>query len=276
MSQKSSNFAVTKKKEISPQVKVQTYINTQMNYPFKNIERKVYPKTFLKDVRIILDFNGNSVAEDSVAKFFESHFGSLKIDKGVEFKGMSVNSDDRLIKFDFGLSRLELVMRHPAYRTFDYALQWIPIIEDYLKSLKIDTVSKLTLSKYNELGYTLFQNSIGVDVIMQQVFSNEMMTFGGADFMSEKKTFANMARWERFGTFDGHDEWNSLFSFEYGFSRTATDRNKGCLTLKTTMETQECSIVISDIRKCLEAFNLVLDRGFHWCVTDGIVKKMEK
>jgi hypothetical protein len=247
-----------------------------MSYPFKNIEWKVYPKTFLKDVRIILDFKANVIVEDSFAKFLASHFGGLKIDKGVEYKGMSVNSDDGLIKFDFGLSRLELVMRHPAYRSFDFARKWIPVIEDYLKLLNVDSVFKLTLSKYNELGYTLPQTDIGVDVIMQQVFSNDMMTFGGVDFMSEKKTFENMTRWERFGTFDGHDEWNSLFSFEYGFSRTATDRNKGCLTLKTTMETKECSIAISEIRKCLEAFNLVLDRGFHWCVTEGIVKKMEE
>jgi hypothetical protein len=247
-----------------------------MNYPFKNIERKVYPKTFLKDVRITLDFNGKVDVGDAVAKFFDAHFGGLKMDKGVAYKGMAVNSEDGLIKFDFGLSRLELVMRHPAYRTFDFALKWMPVIEDYLKLLKIDSVFKLTLSKYNELGYTLPQTGIGVDIIMQQVFSNDMLTYGGVDFMSEKKAFANMTRWERFGTFDGRDEWNSLFSFEYGFSRTATDRNKGCLILKTTMETQECSMVISDIRKCLEAFNLVLDRGFHWCVTEGIVKKMEE
>lgn len=247
-----------------------------MNYPFKDIERNVYPKTFLKDVRIILDFKTNGSVEDSVASFFVSHFEGLQIEDGVEYRGMSVNSDDGLVKFDFGLSRLELLMRHPAYRTFDFALKWISIIEDYLKLLKADSVFKLTLSKYNELGYALPQTGIGVDVCMQQVFSNDILTFGGADVLAEKDKFTNMTRWERFGTLEGQDEWNSLFSFEFGFSRNTIDRNKGCLTLKTTIETQECNVAISNIRKCLEVFNTVLDRGFHWCVTEEIVNKMKE
>lgn len=248
-----------------------------MAYSFEEIERKVYPKTFLKDVRVGLNFKGKCLDFDRLANFFATHF-KITMDKGETFDGLTINSEDGLVRLEFAESSLEITMRHPAYREFGYALQWIPLMQDYLGQMSVCNITRLYVSKYNELGYVLPQG-IGPDVIMREVFSNEMLSFGGNGkclLDDEAPSFANITRWEKFGTFDGEDEWNSLFSFEYGFSRKTTEQNKGCLTLKTMVESRNACIAAGDIETVMIEFNKVLDRGFHWCVTGSIVKKMEE
>lgn len=248
-----------------------------MNYKFKSIDKKVYPKTFLKDVHLRLDFIKVQSVNSRLAGFFKKNFG-LDVDAMPQSQNISVNSEDGLIKFDFSLGYLELTMRHPAYKQFNFVLQWLGIILEYLYVLGVENLKKTTLSKYNELGFAL-PPGVGVELVMQQVFSNEILQYGrdatGA-LDSGKDDFSRTSRWEKFGSFEGEDKWNSLFSFEFGFSRRATEPSNGCLTLKTIMESRDVDVKVDSLKDVLTEFNDVLDRGFHWCVTESIIRKMEE
>lgn len=248
-----------------------------MSYNFKEIEKKVYPKTFLKDVHLRMDFENGQSVNSNFEGFFKKNFG-LAIDTMSQFKGMAVNSDDGLIKFDFSLSHVELTLRHPAYKQFNFALQWVGVITDYLHLMGSKAVNKLTISKYNELGFSL-PKGVGVELVMQQVFSESMLSYGKDPrgmLLSDKDSFESTSRWEKFGSFKGDDDLNSLFSFEFGFSRRATEPANGCLTLKTIIESRDVVIEIDTLRNVMCEFNDILDRGFHWCVNEGIIKKMEE
>ena len=241
-----------------------------MSYTFNEIEKKIYPKTFLKDVHVRFDFDRANVDINKVVKFFNTRF-NLSIDETQMFKELFVNSDDELINFDFTVEHVEVTLRHPAYKSFDFALKWLPWMKDYMQTLNINTVNKVYISKYNELGFTLQDNSIGVEVIMGEVFSKELLEKMNA----EKKDFSSMTRWEMFDSVRGDDEWNSIFSYEYGFSRRANELTKGCLTLKTIMESNDVSIELNKLDEVSIKFNDILDRGFHWCVSKSIIERME-
>lgn len=248
-----------------------------MSYNFKEIEKKVYPKTFLKDIHLRMDFNQGQSDDSKFEEFFKKNF-TLPVEGMSKFQEMKVNSQDGLIKFDFSLSHVELTLRYPAYKQFDFALQWLGVISEYLNLLDAKTVNKLTISKYNELGFTL-PKGIGVEMLMQQVFSEDMLSFAkdsNGSLSSGKDGFQSTSRWEKFGSFEGNDELNSLFSFEFGFSRRATEPDKGCLTLKTIIESRDVTISTESLKDAMLEFNSVLDRGFHWCVTNSIIKKMEE
>lgn len=248
-----------------------------MSYIFKNIERKVYPNTFLKDVHIRMNFEGNLQTGSGLEDFFQSNFNLSILDK-LPFHGIVVNSQDGLIGFDFSLEHLILTLRYPAYKQFEFALQWLDLIKKYLELLNIVDINHLSISKYNELGYTL-PKGVDVESVMREVFSKEMLKFAeeeNGSLTSEKDGFSSTSRWEKFGSFDGADVWNSAFNFEFGFYRQVTTPLSGKLTLKTSIESKDVLIKRDDIKSVLSAFNDVLDRGFHWCVSDSIIKKMEE
>lgn len=268
-------FGICKHDNLSDVTTIFDITTKNMGYIFEEIERKVYPKTFLKDVHIGLDFNGSMPDRQSAADFFENNF-KLSLDADSEYSSVTVNSEDGLIKFDFSLTHIELVMRHPAYRKFELALKWVSLMTDYLNLMDVGSVGKLTMSKYNELEYAITDGGPGVETVMRQVFSSDMLTFGGVNAVDEEKNFENMTRWEKFGTFEGHDAWDSLFSFEYGFSKRATDPLRGCLTLKTIIESRNTVLATHELEDTMQSFNYILDRGFHWCVTKEIISKIKE
>ena len=110
---------------------------------------------------------------------------------------------------------------------------------------------------------------------MKEVFSPELLKTDNRSEDTSDANFASMTRWEKFGRFSGEDDWNSVFSYEYGFSRRATEPTKGCLTLKTIMESNDTLITNDALEDVMKEFNYILDRGFHWCVNKNIVSKME-
>lgn len=246
-----------------------------MSYFFNEIQSKVYSKTFLKDVHVRLDYDLAHAGTSELVLFFQEKF-SLSINDSGEFNEMTVNSEDGLIRFDFSFNHVEMTLRHPAYKSFDVALQWLPLMQDFMRVLNVEQISKLSISKYNELGFALPDRNIGISVIMREVFSQELLKAGDGNEDASDANFASMTRWEKFGRFGGDDDWNSVFSYEYGFSRKVTEPTKGCLTLKTIMESNGTSITIDALQGVMKEFNHILDRGFHWCVNKNIISKMEE
>lgn len=248
-----------------------------MSYNFREFERKIYPRTFLKDVHVKLLFDKPTSAVSGLADFFQEHF-NIQL-QGIESGHHTINSADGLITYIFAFDSVELIMRRPAYRDFSLTQHLMPTIKHYLEILGVIQINKMFISKYNELNY---KDEGGLDVvsIMKSVFSKEMLSFGSAEtankYEIEKIDLSDMTRWEKFGTFSGDDSWNSLFNFEYGFSRRANDTSKGYLTLFTSIESNDQVLKVQDIDDVASYFNDILDRGFHWCVNENIIAKMKE
>lgn len=250
-----------------------------MNYPFPEIKRTIYKRTFLKDVQLYFNFIcSNDFDFNSLSQFFNDKF-KLKINKEELENGVWVESDNKLVKFGFSPKDVRLKLFFPAYRNFDFVFIWLPIIIEYLKILKIDYIDSLSIRKYNQLDFSFNPGTANIAMVMKEIFSKQLLDAkwadneGGKTFDEEALSFTGLGKWERNLFFT---EENSIFRIEFGFSTSENSQDKGILTLKTIIETKGCKTSLQDLNGTLMALNHVLDRGFRWCVTDSIINQMEQ
>lgn len=246
-----------------------------MAYPFPNIKIKVYPKTFLKDVRICIVFPEVLLSDDlqkCASDFFEKNFGLTNVKMEEMPKAVSVFSKDNNIKFAFGLSRVDFSIKRDAYRSFVEISPYLQIIYNFLSSINRDVVTKIIFSKYNELGYEANENT-AVAKVMEGVFSADLLE---SMTKRDRNTQKQLSRWEKIVRANGNDDTNSTFTIEYGFSKKPESAVGSSLTLKTLIESQIEQIPSSDIPAVLVEYNQILDNAFHWCVSDQVLNAMKK
>lgn len=246
-----------------------------MAYPFPNVKIKVYPKTFLKDVRICILFTEVLLSDDlqkRASGFFEKNFGLANVKMEEMPKAVSVFSKDNNIKFAFGLSRVDFSIKRDAYRSFVEIGQYLQIIYNFLSSINRDAVTKILFSKYNELGYEAKENT-AVAEVMEGVFSGDLLE---SMTKRDRDTQKQLSRWEKIVRANGNDATNSTFTIEYGFSKKPESAVGSSLTLKTLIESQIEKILFSDIPAVLIEYNQILDNAFHWCVSDQVLNAMNK
>lgn len=245
-----------------------------MAYPFPYVEREVYPKTFLKDVRIGLLFSKvplTDALQNVIGDFFANEFGLPDI-KMVEIPmAASIFSKDNLIKFMFGLSGVELSIKRGAYRSFDDAAPFLHIVYKFLSIINRETVSKIYFSKFNELGYEV-KGDKPVLKVMEGIFSRKLLeTVTSSDRQSQN----DLSRWEKMVRYSGNDTTGSIFTIEYGFSKKPEGALESSLSLKTLIESQ-VEIPSSKLHAVLTEYNQVLDNAFHWCVSGQVLNAMKK
>ena len=244
-----------------------------MGYPFPNIKIRVYPKTFLKDVRICIMFSEVHLSDElqkRASEFFEIKFGLADVKMEEMPKAVSVFSKDNNIIFAFGLSRVDFSIKREAYRTFVELDSYLHIIYDFLSAMNCDVVTKIIFSKFNELGYEAKENT-AVAEVMEGVFSGDLLA---SMTKRDRETQKNLSRWEKIIRADGDDATNSTFTIEYGFSKKPESAVESSLTLKTLIESQIGQISIADIPAVLIEYNQILDNAFHWCVSDQVLNAM--
>lgn len=242
-----------------------------MGYPFSNTERTLYRKTFLKDVHLCISFADVTAIDMGVLlPFFCRHF-NLNLNS---FQDVSVNSEDGLVCVDFSSSFITIKLKHPAYITYPDLQKWLPILKEYLTLLRVERLSKIVFSKYNELEYELPEGaSLDVTEIIKQVFSDKIIAYHERPLQEVKENEDQTARWEVCGEFRGEDELNSVLRYEFGYSRKGIDRNKGCLTLKLSAST-ESLVFHNSLDLCLDSLNLIIDSAFVWSVNSEILDMM--
>lgn len=246
-----------------------------MAYEFPSVEREIYPKTFLKDVRMLLSFPAFSHVEsinEKLEDFFDSTFGLKEVCyEDIEKKKINVYSKVGKIRFNFDVTSIELIIGQPTYNSFEDTEKYRQIAFDFLSLLGYEKIDKVVLSKYNQLSY----KSIGNDVtsVMTNVFSSWLL-----ENMTEedKKVQTSLARWEKTLNYHGDDETESMFTIEYGFKRKSVDQEKDALTLKTQIESQKAYIEIKSLKTLLEEYNQILDNGFHYCISENVKKLMKE
>lgn len=241
-----------------------------MSYPFPPIERKVYPKTFLKDVHIIFRFaaiNRTTELDAAVEIFFRESFLLDGILISSLEKGMKVFSKDEQIIFFFGADFVELSIKQPEYVSYDHISPYRELLRNYLQTLKVGELKKLVMYKYNQLEYQANDEKQVKDVICD-VLNSELMSDVG-------DVLDNYTRWEKTTHFSDDDS-QSQFTIEYGFRKDAQNPKNGALTMKTQIESMEDSITSTNVEEKMELFNHILDNGFHWCVVPEIINRMKE
>ena len=246
-----------------------------MAYPFPHIKIKVYPKTFLKDVRLGFFFP-EAVLSDALKHrmrdFFAKEFGVLNVEMEKMPKAVSVYSNDQKIRFAFGLSRVDLSIKREAYRSFSDIEPLLIKIYKYLRELKLFHINKLVFSKYNELGYEVNEDT-PVAEVMKDIFSADLLS---SMTKQDRQTQKDLSRWEKVIRAKGDDATNSMFTIEYGFTRKPEGNVKSSLTLKTLIESNVELMELSYVPKVLNDYNQVLDNAFHWCISNQVLNAMSK
>lgn len=246
-----------------------------MAYEFPSVEREIYPKTFLKDVRMLLSFPtvGQSESIDKkLANFFDLTFGLKGVCyEDIKKKKINVYSKVGKIRYNFDVSSIELIIGQPTYNSFENTEKYRLIALDFISLFGYDKVDKVVISKYNQLSYSTSGNDVAT--VMTNVFSPWLLQNMTEEDRSVQKS---LARWEKTLHYLGEDETNSLFTIEFGFKRKSVDQEKDALTLKTQIESQKAYIEIKSLKTLLEEYNQILDNGFHYCISENVKKLMKE
>lgn len=245
-----------------------------MEYPFKPIDREIFPRTFLKDVRMVVLYPEVEPAKIDIEKWssFFSKFKGVEVNIEKIKDGIELTSEDESIKLRFSLGFVEVLLRTPSYKTFDLAIQFLSVLNGYFGAMNIKTANKLIISKYNELRFQQPSAEYTIQKIMKGVYSEALMQ----KVLSGKEVLKSLTRWEKELKFDNSDETDTLFTIECGFSRKGVEELNGILALTTRVETSHNSFAIEKLIEKAATYNDILDSAFRWCVRDEIIEKMRE
>lgn len=247
-----------------------------MSYKFPHIENQIYPKTFLKDVHVLLDFDIVNKTDDileGLRTLYKNHFNLNDVFDEDGSDRVEVYSEDDTVRFVFGWSNCALIMRTPAYKSYSFAKPLLSIIVEYLETLGVKELNKVVMWKYNELEYEINGDGSAA-VAMNGVFSRELLE--GNMTNEDVEAQQSLTRWEKTVTIQDKEDTNSEFIFEFGFKCHNSDQLKGVVTLKSTIQSIDITTKVEDLNSRLDSYNAVLDDAFHWSVQNMIINEMKK
>lgn len=244
-----------------------------MAYPFKKVKHCVYKNTFLKDVRIAVEFpeiDPSSVNSETLQEFFEQFTNAgIKVEDFLKNKYIRVFSNDQLIDFMFTLKYAEIKITAPKYTSFDEARPIWNLFYEYLDALHIESVDKLIVRKYNALHFQAGGQNYDIKSVMGLVFCEKLMA--QMTDIDKDKTLNSIEK-----TWSQEDvESNSLLNVVFGIKKSDTAGKHDHLTLVLSVESLQGPIQRSFIQEQVEYYNNVLFDAFHWCVKDGIIQNMK-
>lgn len=244
-----------------------------MAYPFNKVQHCVYKNTFLKDVRIAVGFSAidpSSVRPEPLHEFFEQFTNAgIKVEDFLKNEFIRVFSNDQLIDFMFTLNYAEVKIASPRYTSFEEAKPIWNLLFGYLDALRIESVSKLIVRKYNALHFQTEGQNYDIKSVMGLVFCDELMA-QMTDIDKDKTLNSIEKTWTKDDV-----ESNSLLSIVYGIKKSDTAAKHDHLTLILSAESLQGPIQRSSIQDQVIYYNNVLFDAFHWCVKDGIIQNMK-
>lgn len=247
-----------------------------MAYTFEHIQRRTYPKTFLKDVHLYIGYPQrvmDNVTVDNLSQFYQQSF-HLDVSVAEVVNGVSFTSLDEKVRIEFLPDQLCLISRFPVYKSFESLRDfWFPLFEKYFHIVGVTLFNKIVLSKYNELDFQLQNDETTLTDLLKMVYSKDVLELASSD-MERNESFLNNVRREWIGSMSSDDDMNSVFNYEFGFRKNSDDFRSGVLTLKTTVASGSISIDIESGLNEISRYNEVLFDGFHWCVNKSIINKM--
>lgn len=244
-----------------------------MAYPFNKVEHCVYKNTFLKDVRMAVAYpavSPSSLKHEVLKEFFEQFTGAnIQVEDFLKNGSINIFSNDHFIDLKFSLNYAEVKICAQKYTSFELAKPYWQMLYDFLAALRIDSVDKLVLRKFNALYFKAESQSYDVKSVMDEVFCDELMALM-ADI--DKENSLNSI--EKTQTF-ADSSTNTLFNAVFGIKKSDTSEKNDHLTLVTTVESNKGPLAVGEIPVRAEQYNEILFDAFHWCVKDSIIQNMK-
>lgn len=244
-----------------------------MAYPFNKVEHCIYKNTFLKDVRMAVAYpavSPSSLKPEVLKEFFEQFTGAnIQVEDFLKNGSINIFSSDHFIDLKFSLTYAEVKICAQKYTSFELAKPYWQMLYDFLAALRIESVSKLILRKYNALYFKAESQNYDVKSVMDEVFCEELMAL-----MADIDKDSSLNSIEKTQTFED-SETDTLFNAVFGIKKSDTSEKNDHLTLVTTVESNQGTVSVGEIPTRAELYNKILFDAFHWCVKDSIIQNMK-
>lgn len=245
-----------------------------MAYRFKHVEHQVYRNTFLKDVRIAVEFPAIDVASvDAVRmqKYFDKfQVAGIKVEDFLDRGNINIYSGNHDIDFRFSLGYAEVKLNTPPYTSFEAAWSYWLIFEDFLKALGVAVVSNLTVRKFNALYFKSNKKDYDIKEVMGGLFCDELMELIPAEVTKDPTVNGFERTWK-----DSDEDSRTEIEVVYGIKRADSVEKNDHLTLVTIVRSKTDGIPVEEVLKCAQDYNQTLFDLFHWCVKDDIINSMK-
>lgn len=244
-----------------------------MAYKFDYIERQVYPKTFLKDVRLEAQFvpvEFKSVDRSLLSAIFGT-FQNAYINPETLPDGIRVLTADESVVLEYTLHSISIQIREKAYKSFENMLEPLATAISYLEALGVDELKSVTVSKFNELKYRNSDGRYSLLQIMESAFKKHLLD----EICLDSNGLPGLTRWERSIQKEDLEDTQTRFYIECGFVKKDTENLEGSLTLKTIIKSAT-PVKLSNLKEKSLVYNQILDNAFHWCVSDSIIRIMSE
>lgn len=245
-----------------------------MAYPFKPVEHQVYRNTFLKDVRVAVEFRKVEEKDADKAKlqrFFDKFHGAgIESSDFLAKGGINVFSNDQNVGLSFGMNYAEVKLSTPAYTSFDAAMPFWNMLTEYLEALGVKTVVRMMVRKYSALYFKSDNEDYDVRDLMSEVFCKDLMKL----IPTTPGTYKALSGMEK--TWTARDEENgTVFNAVFGIKKSDSVGKSDHLTLVTSIETDGDGFDADEVIDRAQAYNKILFDAFHWCVKKEIIEKMQ-
>lgn len=244
-----------------------------MSYPFKPVEHCIYQKTFLKDVRVVVEYSPvdlSAVNAEQLKEFLDRFNGAdIKIEEFVKRGGVMVYTKDHNIEIRLQSSLVEVKIDAFKYTSFDNAIEFWSYIPGYLNALGIKEVSKITVRKYNALYFKSANVDYDIIEVMGSIFCDDLMALMKGPI--EDKALSGIEK-----TWSKKDEASSTeVNVVFGIKKADTADKKDHLTLTLSVSSESGGIATDEVLVKAEAYNKILFDAFHWCVKKDIINNMK-
>lgn len=240
---------------------------------FPESSRMIYPKTFLKDVRLMLLFKETeNKSIEALKSFFKKHFGASEINLEELKVGIQFSSNTSPVEVSVKNGWIEVMISRPLYKRFAQMKDWLPTMFEYINASGAKKVERAIIIKYNELDFTHMQKDFPIANVMKQVLHEHLISVvDDSDF----EKFNSLSRWEKMLNFENVNEGPYEASIEFGFRRKPdSEKLNGSITLKTLIV---CGLNddLENVDGHISEMNNILDDMFHWSVSAGIIERMK-
>jgi hypothetical protein len=245
-----------------------------MDYPFTPIEHRLYNKTFLKDVRVVVEFPKaelSQVKKEKLQVFFAQFSGAdVDIDMFLEKQRINIFSEDHNIEFKFTSENAEAKICTPVYSSFETAKEYWNFLPLYLELINVSEVSRLIVRKYSALYFKSSTADYNVRKFMDEVFCKDLMQLIPTSINSYKALNSIEKTWSK-----DDEETGTAFTAVFGIKKSDAIDKDDKLTLVISLESKNGMFDRSEIMDRIKEYNKILFDAFHWCVNDEIIEKMK-
>ena len=245
-----------------------------MAYRFKHVDHQVYKNTFLKDVRIAVEFapiGADAVDYKKMQAYFSKFDGAnIRVEDFLERGNINIFSSNHEIDFRFSFGYAEAKLCMPPYTSFEKAWPYWVILEDFLKAMGVEDVTRLMVRKYNALYFKSNNKNYDIREVMGGLFCDELMSMIPADVSTDTALNGFERTWT-----ENDEESKTAVDVVYGIKKADSVEKNDHLTLVTLVRSDGDVIPVEDVLNRANEYNQILFDMFHWCVKKDIINSMK-